>query len=914
MSGLLHQALTQPAPPLHSLVRRYSLAAITTGLAILVLLPLRSMLFMGYEPPLLLAVAISALLGGVGPGLLAVLLTAIAAELWLVAPFGGVVPELVRQVLYLACGVPLALLGGATRRARAWAQLEDIALRESEARLRASDERYRAFLKQTAEAIWRYELERPLDVTRPEDEQIDHLYAYAYLAECNEATGRMRGLTDWQAIVGARLGEHLPRTDSQNVMHLRAFIRSGYRLLEAESQERDRTGTTRYFLANLLGIVEDGALRRVWGSQRNITKRKEAEQALRQSEERYRALVDAASQVVWSWDPRTKTGDLAAAHRWWEDITGQSREEQTNGGLGWLEVLHPDDRERIRAAWDAMLQGSRYHVEYRVRGRDGDYRHIWTRMVPIRDADGNIRELVGMSLETTAKHRAEAALRASEARLRRVLESDMIGIGFWNGERVTEANDALLRLLGYERAEVEAGLLDYRSLSPPHGDADRPGITELMARRSAGPYETELVRKDGSRVSVLVGGAMIEGDAEGLVFFVLDLTERRRAEEQLRAAQRLETVGRLAGGIAHETNNQMSIVLGATHFLLQHEDLPPDVREDVDQIRKAAEHTGNITRQLLAFSRRQILQPQQLDVNYELRSLEPVIRRTLGAQIELAMHLAPELGLVRVDPGQLSQVVLNLVLNARDAMPDRGTLTIATTKVTLGTGATSALGESIPPGTYVVLSVSDTGVGIDRETLSRIFEPFFTTKPIGAGTGLGLSTVHGIVRQSSGYVAVESAPGRGTTFRVFLRHAAPEPKPRRSPTLDAAPRGSATILMVDDQPQVLAMLARALRKEGYTVLEATTAADALSAASSTDLKLDLLVTDLVMPQISGNELAGQIARLRPDLPVLYTSGHADEEMRQRGLLDVAQPFLQKPYSPEVLIERIRYLLAERKPT
>jgi PAS domain S-box-containing protein len=839
--------------------------------------------------------------------------------LWFFAPFGEIVPEsvpdIVRQALYLACGIPLALLGGAARRARAQAEAEDVALRESEARLRASDERYRAFLEHTAEAIWRYELEQPLDVTRPEEEQIDHLYAYAYLAECNEATARMRGLAAGQELVGARLGELLPRADPHNVAHLRGFIRSGYRRLDAESHEHDRAGSPRYFLNNLLGIVEDGALRRVWGSQRDITERKHAEKARRQSEERYRALVDAASQVVWSWDPHTGTGDLAAAYRWWEEITGQSAEDQTKGGSGWLEVLHPEDRERIREAWEALLAGRRYDVEYRVRGRHGDYRYIWTRMVPIRGPDGTVRELVGMSLETTARHRAEAAFRASEARLRRVLESDMIGIGFWNGERVTEANDALLRLLGYDRAEVEAGLLGYHAQSPPTGEtADRPGIAELTSPESTGPYETELIRKDGSRVSALIGGATIEEDGEGLVFFVLDLTERRRTEEQLQAAQRLDTVGRLAGGIAHETNNQMSIVLGATHFLLERQDLPSDAREDVDQIRKAAEHTGNITRQLLAFSRRQVLQPQQLDVNDELRGLEPVIQRTLGAQIELAMHLAPDLGLVRVDPGQFSQVVLNLVLNARDAMPDRGALTIATAKATLGAGtASSALGEPIPPGAYAVLSVSDTGPGIDRETLSRIFEPFFTTKPVGAGTGLGLSTVHGIVRQSNGYVAVESAPGHGTTFSVLLRQIAPEPKPPPSPALLPARRGGATILMVDDQPRLLAMQARALRKEGYTVLEAGTANDALSAVGNTNLQLDLLVTDLVMPQMSGSELARRLKSLRPGLPVLFTSGYADAEMRRRGLLDAEQPFLQKPYSPEVLIAYVRRLLEQREP-
>lgn len=532
------------------------------------------------------------------------------------------------------------------------------------------------------------------------------------------------------------------------------------------------------------------------GAARRARARAETDARLRAGEERYRALVDAASQVVWHWNPTTRTGSLDASIQWWEEITGQTAAEQTRDGIGWLEVVHPDDRLRIHEAWAAMLQGTRYDVEYRVRARDGEYHYIWARVVPIYDSNGKVHEVVGMALDTTPRHRTEEALQASE--------------------------------------------------------------------------------------------------------------------EQLQAAQRLDVIGRLAGGMAHETNNQMSIILGATYFLLEEHDLSEAARKDVRQIQKAAEHTGNITRQLLAFSRQQVLQPEQLDLNYELENFAPIIRRTLGAQIELRLDLAPHLAPVRVDPGQLSQVVLNLVLNARDAMPQHGTLTIATANITLDAGDASALGEPIPDGPYVVLSISDTGDGIDQELLDHVFEPFFTTKPVGTGTGLGLSTVHGIVRQSNGYIAVTSTPEVGTTFRVFLPHAAAESTPIASSIFTSSFAHPATLLIVDDQPEVRSTLARALRNKHYTVLEASSAADALDAAAHAGPYLDLLITDLVMPQMSGNELAQRLRTLYPDLPVLFTSGYADEEIRERGLLDAEQSFLQKPYTPDLLIEHVQQMLEHHR--
>jgi len=778
--------------------RRYAFAVLCAALASLVLAPLRSTLHSGFSPPLLLAIAASAVVGGIGPGLFTALLTMLVANAWFYPPFGDFANEstqdLVRQLLFLMSAVPLALLGGAVRSARIRAEEERATLQEQEARLRASDERYRAFLEQTAEGIWRFELEQPADTARPDDEQIDHFYAHAYLAECNDATARMYGVASATELVGARLGDFLPRDDPHNVAYLQAFIQSGYRLLDAESHEVDRNGATRYFLNNLIGIVEDGQVRRAWGSQRDITERKRAEEALRGSEERYRA---------------------------------------------------------------------------------------------------------------------------SETRLRRVLESDMMGIAFWDGGRVTEANDAFLDLLGYDRADLAAGAISHGHLTPPeYVAADRHATDEVMSRGACTPYEKEFFRKDRSRVPVLVGGATLGGDQHDAVFFVLDLTERRRTEEQLQAAQRLETVGRLAGGIAHETNNQMSVVLGAAHFVLRRDDLPAAARQDVMQIQKAAEHTAAITRQLLAFSRRQMLQPQPLNLNAEIQTLEPVLRRTLGAPISLALRLAPGLGAVRVDPGQLSQVLLNLILNARDAMPDGGTVTIGTASTVLGDApsgdagaAPAASGESILPGPYATLTVSDTGYGMDHETVSRAFEPFFTTKPVGEGTGLGLSTVHGIVRQSSGYIRVDSAPGRGTTFTIYLPHVAADDPAAQTSASPAPPSGGAgTILVVDDEPEVRAMIARTLRDEGYCVLEVETGDEALAIAARRDAPLDLIITDVVMPGIDGGELAKRLTPLRPNVAVLFTSGHPDDVMRQRGLLGPGRSFLQKPYTPHVLAARVRHLL------
>jgi two-component system, cell cycle sensor histidine kinase and response regulator CckA len=393
----------------------------------------------------------------------------------------------------------------------------------------------------------------------------------------------------------------------------------------------------------------------------------------------------------------------------------------------------------------------------------------------------------------------------------------------------------------------------------------------------------------------------------------VDVTFQRQVEEQLRQVQRMDAVGRLAGGMAHETNNQMAVVLGFAEFVLSRSDLPERVREDVEQIRKAAERTAGITGQLLAFSRRQFARPKVLALNEVISAFEPVLRRAMSSDCELQIRRGQDLGLVKADPGQVEQILLNLALNACDAMPQGGSLTIETANVSLTREYTKLKpGIRVQPGPYVVVAVSDTGHGMSRETLSRIFEPFFTTKAVGQGTGLGLATVYGLVKQADGYIWVYSEPGIGTTFKMYFPIiAAGEPA-----LVDAQlPRKAASgelLLVVEDEPDVMRMAVRALREAGYTVLEASGGQEALGIIMEAGERLRLVLTDVVMPVMNGRDLAARIAEFRPDLPIMFMSGYTDEDVIRRGLMERGRRSIQKPFSPDALARQVHDALTAGK--
>ena len=522
------------------------------------------------------------------------------------------------------------------------------------------------------------------------------------------------------------------------------------------------------------------------------------------------------------------------------------------------------------------------------------------------------RELRERDLRTERK-RALGDLRTSEARFTRLFASGIIGTVIADNDgNIQEANDVFLRMIGFSREELAAGQVRWQELTPPewHEVTDRCR-EELKASGVATPYEKEYERKDGARVPVLVGVAMLnESESIG---FVVDLTAQKRAEsalhhseEQLRQAQKMEAVGRLAGGIAHDFNNLLSVILSYSAMMLDSLRAGDPIREDAGEIEKAGRRAADLTRQLLTFSRQTVTEPRVLDLNDLLADMDRMLQRILGEDVDLVFLKGALRGRVRVDPSHIEQVVMNLVVNARDAMPVGGKITIETESVILDPAhAQEHLG--VAPGPYVMLAVTDTGCGMNRATQARIFEPFFTTKETGKGTGLGLSTVFGIVQQCHGTIWVYSELGVGTTFKVYLPRVDQEADATSVSLAPSTLSGSETILLVEDEDQLRVVAREILRKHGYQVIEARNAGEALLHCES-QAGIHLLLTDVVMPQMSGPELARRLLQVRPGVKVLCMSGYTDDALVRHGALELGMAYLQKPITPEKLARKVRLVL------
>jgi PAS domain S-box-containing protein len=499
----------------------------------------------------------------------------------------------------------------------------------------------------------------------------------------------------------------------------------------------------------------------------NVSAEERAVHALRLSEERFRLAAKAARDVVWDWDLlRDCVTTVGGVGR----VFGFGNEEVGDTPEWWVEQIHPDDRARVLDSIRAAVEsGELWSEEYRHRRADGAYAVVMDRAYVARDGKGRAVRMVGVTTDVTLERTAAQALARSEARFRSVFESPMIGIGFWGDGRVWEANDALLSLLGYTRDELDAGMIVSERLTPPDQRArDLAAQRELTERGAVTPYEKQFLRRDGTRIPVVVGGSPYPAPPVTGVFFVLDNSELGRMREQAQAAQRMEMVGQLAGGVAHEVNNALQGVMGFSDFVLRSLARGHVNHEDVEQIRRSAERGARITQQLLAFSRRQLLRPMALDLNLVVSEFLPMVRQALGPAHALAVIPSTEPVLVDADRGQLEQVLMNLVLNSRDAMAAGGEVRLRVLAAELGARELAGVTDAPPPGRYGVIEVIDNGDGMDDAVRRRIFEPFFTTKPLGSGTGLGLAVVYGIVRQSGGLVTCESAPGAGARFRVHL--------------------------------------------------------------------------------------------------------------------------------------------------
>jgi len=530
----------------------------------------------------------------------------------------------------------------------------------------------------------------------------------------------------------------------------------------------------------------------------------------------------------------------------------------------------------------------------------------------------NLRRLVPAierELRDAAVRRAGThAVRASEAQLRAILHSALDAhITMDKAGTITSWNPQAEAIFGWSAPEVLGKRLSDVIVPTAHREAHGRGVARFLTT-GEGPIlnrrlELTALRRDGDEFPVELAVTPIRvGDAWSFSAFLRDITERKQLQQQLIQSQKMEAVGRLAGGIAHDFNNLLTAIFGYTDLLT--EELPEgsQARKDVAEIRKAGERAASLTRQLLAFSRQQVLQPIVLSVNALVADVETMLRRLIGADVELRTTLAPDAGNVRADPGQLEQVILNLAVNARDAMPTGGKLTIETQNVELGEMYAEAR-QPVVPGAYVMLAVSDTGVGMDAKTQARIFEPFFTTKEAGKGTGLGLATVYGIVKQSGGYIWTYSEPGHGATFKVYLPQVeAPVEATVRPPEPGRTLGGTETVLLAEDD-ELLRPLARGLlEKLGYTVLDAGTAAAALALAHAHGGPIHLLLTDVVMPGESGRQLARRLGEVRPDMRVLYTSGYSDDAIVHHGMLEPGLNYLQKPFTPATLARSVREVL------
>jgi two-component system cell cycle sensor histidine kinase/response regulator CckA len=616
------------------------------------------------------------------------------------------------------------------------------------------------------------------------------------------------------------------------------------------------------------------------------------------------AVIEAAPTGILLVDER---GRIIMLNQQLEAALGYHRAELIGRGL---DVLLPEPSRPVHQAHIAQFRTDP-HPRRLGSGRDLSARHKDGHLVPVEIGlapvthDGRPYVLASV-IDISARKQAEEQIRwlslAMEQGPASVIMTDATG-------NIEYVNAKFTEVTGYTLDEVRGR--NPRILSS--GQTPPEVYRDLWSTITAGrPWRGEVVnrKKDGTLYWDAMLVYPIRNPGGGIAHFLAlkeDLTERNRLEAQLRQAQKMEAVGRLAGGVAHDFNNVLTAIFGYAQLVV--EDLPPgsQARQDLEEIHKAAQRASTLTKQLLAFSRQQVLEPVVLGPNDLIEDFDKMLRRVIGEDVELRLSLAPDTGNVRADPGQLQQVIMNLVVNARDAMPTGGRLLIETGNADL----TERYAEQHPPvvpGRYVLLAVTDTGIGMTAEIKARIFEPFFTTKERGKGTGLGLSTVYGIVKQSGGYVWVYSEPGRGTTFKVYLpRVDAPAEavaRPRETGTL----AGTETILLAEDDETLRPLAKGLLAKLGYTVLDAENADRALALAAAHTGPIQLLVADVVMPGASGRELARRLAQARPDTKVLYISGYTDDAIVHHGMLEPGLHFLQKPFTPAALARKVRDVL------
>jgi PAS domain S-box-containing protein len=600
----------------------------------------------------------------------------------------------------------------------------------------------------------------------------------------------------------------------------------------------------------------------------------------------------------------------------YQRILGYSPEELKSSSS--IEQIHPDDREHVkRAAEEARKTGIGRPLEYRIRHKDGTWRDLESTSSVVKNAAGKPEKLIIVNRDISDRKRASVALSQSEASFRSVIENAPYGIYRANAAgKFLSVNPALQKMLGYETQEdLSHANLSTDIYSDPQ---EHRRANDLFAGTKGLDVEVEWKRKDGTPLKARCSGRLIEGEQgeckgeANFEVFVEDVTDKRVLEQQLHMAVKMEAVGRLSGGIAHDFNNLLGVIIGYAQVLKRRLKSGEDIFEYAEEIEKAGQRAASLTRQLLAFSRQQVLAPAILNLNALISDMGKMIHRLIGEDIELVMNLDPAIGSVKADHGQIEQVVMNLAVNARDAMPQGGKLALETAMATFDQAYTRQHPGS-KAGRYVMFSVTDAGMGMSAGTLAHIFEPFFTTKEVGKGTGLGLATVYGVVKQSNGYVWVDSQVGQGSSFKVYLPLLEePAQTPEVIVPASESFRGSETVLVVEDADALRKLSVTLLEQYGYRVLSAANGAEALELAQKHNQSIDLLLTDVIMPGLGGHALAQRLEAVRPGLKILYMSGYTDSSIAQHGVLEAGISLLHKPFTEEELVRKIREVLDASK--
>jgi len=640
----------------------------------------------------------------------------------------------------------------------------------------------------------------------------------------------------------------------------------------------------------------------------DVTEKLEAQRDRDEMNRRLQLALGAASVGLWDYYPQETTIVFSAE---WKRQLGFEPDELADEVIEWADRLHPDDADRvIEYLQDYVARGEagEYSIEFRLRHRDGSYRWMLANGRAIEFDGGKVTRMLGCHVDITARRRAEERIRF----LREIVEQTPDGIVCTDTDfKINYMNKAAEDLFGWSFEEIEGKTADLFNADPRAEEIQR-SIYETIVGGKVFDGEALNRRKDGStfvcqfRVTPILDE---KGEAIAYLGAQRDVTDLKHLHEQLNRSRRMEAVGQLAGGIAHDFNNLLTVIKIHTEFALGdlHEKDP--LREDIETVKEAGERASKLTRQLLAFSRKQMMTPEVIDLNDIVLGLEPMLRRIIGEDIELKTELRREIGRVHADPGKIEQVLMNLCVNARDAMQSGGTLVIGTDDVEVGDGLATQLPD-LGPGTYVLLSISDTGTGMTAEVKERAFEPFYTTKEKSRGTGLGLATVYGIVKQSGGDIEILSEPGQGATLKIYLpRVDAPKTvQTRPSDVTDLT--GAEKVLVVEDDDTVRELTRRVLRSAGYEVLTAANAGEALLEYERHAGDIQLVISDVIMPKMSGRELVDRLEKISSGLNVLFMSGYTDEAIARHGILEDGTQFISKPFSSRDLLIAVRRAIDE----